>query len=88
MILLMTVNPGFGGQEYIETMTNKISRLRKKLNERNLNIDIEVDGGIKLSNAESVINAGANVLVSGSGIFKGNIEENIKGFKAIVKWCL
>ena len=84
----MTVNPGFGGQEYIETMTNKISRLRKKLNERNLNIDIEVDGGIKLSNAESVINAGANVLVSGSGIFKGNIEENIKGFKAIVKWCL
>ena len=88
MILLMTVNPGFGGQEYIETMTNKISRLRKKLDERNLNIDIEVDGGIKLSNAESVINAGANVLVSGSGIFKGNIEENIKGFKAMVKWCL
>ena len=85
MVLLMTVNPGFGGQEYIETMTNKISRLRKKLNERNLNIDVEVDGGIKLSNAESVINAGANVLVSGSGIFKGNIEENIKGFKAIVK---
>ena len=81
----MTVNPGFGGQEYIETMTNKISRLRKKLDERNLNIDIEVDGGIKLSNAESVINAGANVLVSGSGIFKGNIEENIKGFKSIVK---
>lgn len=80
MVLLMTVNPGFGGQKYIQTMTEKIRKMRRILTERNLDIDLEVDGGIDTGNLEEVIEAGANVIVSGSKIFVGNIEQNMKGF--------
>ena len=76
----MTVNPGFGGQKYIQTMTEKIRKMRRILTERNLDIDLEVDGGIDTGNLEEVIEAGANVIVSGSKIFVGNIEQNMKGF--------
>lgn len=69
MILVMTVNPGFGGQSFIEGMLKKISRLRKTISERNLNIDIEVDGGINKDTVSKVTNAGANVLVAGSAFF-------------------
>lgn len=69
MILIMTVNPGFGGQSYIEGMTEKVRQLRNMINERGLNIDIEVDGGISTENIKKVANAGANVFVSGSTIF-------------------
>ena len=69
MILLMTVNPGFGGQSYIESMTQKVRELRNMIDERGLNIDIEVDGGISTKNIQMVAEAGANVLVSGSTIF-------------------
>ena len=69
MILVMTVNPGFGGQSFIEGMLKKISRLRKTISERNLNIDIEVDGGINEDTVSKVTNAGANVLVAGSAFF-------------------
>ena len=69
MILVMTVNPGFGGQSFIEDMLKKISRLRKTISERNLNIDIEVDGGINKDTVSKVTNAGANVLVAGSAFF-------------------
>ena len=70
MVLLMTVNPGFGGQEYLPSMTGKIELLRSQLLRSGLSVDIEVDGGIKTDNVAEVVRAGANVIVSGSGIFK------------------
>ncbi len=69
MVLLMTVNPGFGGQAYIPSMTGKIELLRAQLSRAGLAVDIEVDGGIKEDNVARVVKAGANVIVSGSGIF-------------------
>lgn len=69
MILLMSVNPGFGGQAFIESTLDKVRRLRQMLTLRGLSTDIEVDGGISLKNIERVAEAGATVLVSGSGIF-------------------
>jgi len=70
MVLLMTVNPGFGGQAYLPSMTGKIELLRSQLVRAGLSVDIEVDGGIKADNVAEVVRAGANVIVSGSGIFK------------------
>lgn len=69
MVLLMTVNPGFGGQKYIPEMTGKIAALRRKLDEQGRDIDIEVDGGISPANLEMVLDAGANVIVAGSAVF-------------------
>ncbi len=80
MVLLMTVNPGFGGQKYIESCTRKIRELRGWITERGLNIDIEVDGGIKLDNVGKVLDAGANVIVAGSAVFGGDVEQNVKDF--------
>jgi ribulose-phosphate 3-epimerase len=68
-VLVMSVNPGFGGQAFIPGALRKIQRLRRMIDERNLSVDIEVDGGIKVDNAAAVCAAGANVLVSGSGVF-------------------
>lgn len=70
MVLLMTVNPGFGGQSYIDFSTRKIEELRNLIIKRNLNIDIEIDGGIGTNNIAEVTRAGANVIVSGSAAFK------------------
>jgi ribulose-phosphate 3-epimerase len=69
MILVMTVNPGFGGQEFIPSMLDKIKALKNKTVELDLNIDIEVDGGIHSGNIEEIVRAGANVIVAGSAIF-------------------
>ena len=69
MVLLMSVNPGFGGQDFIPSVLNKISALRKTIDQKKLNIRLEVDGGIKLDNIAEVANAGADTFVSGSGIF-------------------
>jgi len=69
MVLLMTVNPGFGGQGFLPAMLGKIELLRTQLARAGLSVDIEVDGGIKADNAGGVVRAGANVIVSGSGIF-------------------
>jgi ribulose-phosphate 3-epimerase len=69
MVLLMTVNPGFGGQSYIESVTGKIRSLRNIIRSKNLDVDIEVDGGIGPDNINKVTEAGANVIVSGSSIF-------------------
>jgi len=80
MILLMTVNPGFGGQPYIPGSTEKIRSLRKMLQEQKKEIDIQVDGGISLKNLKEVLLAGANVIVAGSSVFKGDASENVKAF--------
>jgi ribulose-phosphate 3-epimerase len=69
MVLLMSVNPGFGGQKFIGSALNKIKALREMINNKNLNIDIQVDGGIILENIAEVVSCGANVLVAGSAIF-------------------
>ncbi len=78
MILLMTVNPGFGGQKYIPYSTEKIRELRSWMNQRGLETDIEVDGGISAANIDEVTKAGANVIVAGSAVFRGNAAENVK----------
>lgn len=85
IILLMTVNPGFGGQKYIPAMTDKIRSLRSILNEKGLDTDIEVDGGIDPRNLRMVIEAGANVIVAGSKIFREPIEANVQEFLDIFK---
>lgn len=79
-VLIMTVDPGFGGSEYIPAMTQKIRDLRALAMQYDCDIDVEVDGGIKLDNVDTVIDAGANIIVSGSGVFKGDMEENIREF--------
>lgn len=78
MVLIMTVNPGFGGQKYIPYSGDKIRRLRRMLDERGLDTDIEVDGGISANTIDRVLEAGANILVAGSAVFGGDIEANIK----------
>ena len=85
MVLLMSVNPGFGGQKYIETTTDKVRRLRQMISDRNLNVDIEVDGGVTLDNVEMLIEAGANIFVAGSAVYKGSVEDNVKGFLEVFK---
>lgn len=85
MVLLMTVNPGFGGQQFIPYSLEKIRRLRGICNERGLNTDIEVDGGVKLSNAGQLIEAGANVLVAGSAVFGDAPAANTKAFLDLFK---
>ncbi|AGJ98913.1 Ribulose-phosphate 3-epimerase [Wolbachia endosymbiont of Drosophila simulans wNo] len=70
IVLIMTVNPGFGGQEFIHSQLNKISTVRKMIQDRNLKTQVSVDGGVNFSNAADIIKAGANILVAGSAIFK------------------
>ena len=85
MVLVMTVYPGYGGQKIVTRTFSKIAKLRSIIDERNLSVDIEVDGGVNLQNIEEIKQAGANVFVAGTKIFKGNVEENIKNFKEILK---
>ena len=84
LVLIMSVYPGFGGQKFIVKTLDKIKKLSKIKNEKRLKFDIEVDGGINFQNSKDVIKAGANILVSGTTIFKdnnGNIKKNIKKLK-------
>lgn len=83
MFLVMTVEPGFGGQKYIESSTDRIKKLRAAVKDAGRDTDIEVDGGIKHDNVGVVLEAGANVIVSGSGVFKGNPEENVRKYLEI-----
>ena len=86
LVLIMSVYPGFGGQKFMPKVLNKIKKLKKLKEKYNLKFDIEVDGGINFSNSKSVIMAGANILVSGTTIFKensGNLKKNIKILKTI-----
>ena len=85
MVLIMTVNPGFGGQAFIPEMYEKIRQLKNRITEKELKTDIQVDGGVCFENVQEILDAGANVLVAGSSVFKGNIEENIAALqKALV----
>lgn len=86
LLLIMSVNPGFGGQSFIEKSLEKIYKADQMRKNRKLDFLIEVDGGIKPSNSSKVLNAGADILVAGSAIFKGrNIRENINLFNEFVK---
>ena len=84
MVLVMTVNPGFGGQAYISECTQKIREVRAIINEKNLDVQLEIDGGIKLDNLEMNLEAGADVIVAGSAVFKGDIAKNTKAFLEIM----
>ncbi|MCD7866488.1 MAG: ribulose-phosphate 3-epimerase [Clostridiales bacterium] len=84
MVLLMGVNPGFGGQKYIPYITQKIRDLRQMIDRAGCQTDIEVDGGVNLTNIYEILDAGANIIVAGSAVFKGNIEENVEAFLRIL----
>lgn len=84
-ILLMTVNPGFGGQKFIQSMCEKISELARIKEEGGYDFTIEVDGGIKIDNVQKIKDLGAELIVSGSGVFKADsIEDRIKEYKVIL----
>ena len=80
MVLVMTVNPGFGGQKTIPYTLDNLRELRAIIQRRGLSTDIEVDGGVKIDNVDQFLNAGANVIVSGSGIFQGDLAGNVEAF--------
>jgi len=84
LVCMMSVNPGFGGQKFIEHTLTKIKQLRTLINERNLNVFIEIDGGVTLENASSIVAAGADVLVAGNTVFKSaNPKDTISKLKNI-----
>ena len=86
LILIMSVFPGFGGQKFIPKVIDKIKKLKKIKEEKNYNFEIEVDGGINFSNSKEVLSAGANILVSGTTVFKennGDIKKNIEKLKSM-----
>lgn len=84
MVLVMTVEPGYGGQKIRKDTFEKIARLRKYINENDLEVDIEVDGGVDLENLHEVLDAGANVVVSGTKVFHGDVVENVRAFRKVM----
>lgn len=80
MVLLMTVNPGFGGQKFIPYSLDKIAELKAMIERKGLKTDIEVDGGITLDNVDDVLDAGANIIVAGSAVFNGDASQNVEDF--------
>ncbi len=86
LALVMSVNPGFGGQTFIESALGKLKRLRNEIDGRRLSVELEVDGGVKLDNVRSVIEAGASVVVAGSAVFEApeGIEAAMKKFRALL----
>lgn len=80
MVLLMSVNPGFGGQKYIPGMTEKIRALKEMIDKKGLSVDIEVDGGVTPENVKELLSAGANVIVAGSAVFGDHITEQVEKF--------
>lgn len=85
MLLIMTVEPGFGGQKYIPESTKRIQTARRMIEEMGLEVDIQVDGGITDETLKVALEAGANVIVSGSGIFRGNIRENVERYRKVMQ---
>ena len=84
MVLVMTVYPGYGGQKIITNTFSKIKKLRRVIDEKDLDVDIQVDGGITLENITEVKEAGANVFVAGTQVFEGDISKNVKDFHALL----
>ena len=84
MVLVMSVNPGFGGQKFIPESLDKVKEIRSLLDAKGLDTDIEIDGGVNAGNLASVLEAGANVIVAGSAIFSGDVADNVK-FKEIMR---
>lgn len=84
MVLVMSVNPGFGGQKLIPYTIPKIRQLKKMIDARGLKMDIEVDGGVNLENVTEVMDAGANIIVAGSAVFQGDLVENTQRFLDIL----
>ncbi|MBQ6696325.1 MAG: ribulose-phosphate 3-epimerase [Lachnospiraceae bacterium] len=80
MVLVMAVEPGFGGQKYMEASTEKIRQVRQLIAERGLAVDVQVDGGVTAENVQVVLEAGANVIVAGSAVFRDDITKNVKDF--------
>lgn len=85
LFLIMSVEPGFGGQKFIPHSLDKIREIRRLLDERKLKADVEVDGGVYHTNVREVLDAGANVIVAGSAVFQGNISKNVSEFMEIMK---
>lgn len=83
MVLVMTVEPGFGGQKYMDITTPKIQAVRREIDGRGLSVDVEIDGGVTRDNISMILDAGANVIVAGSAVFKGNITSNVEYFKGL-----
>lgn len=84
MILIMSVNPGFGGQKFIPETLDKLKEVRSIINEKGLNIDVEVDGGVDQKNVGTILNAGANVIVAGTAVFRGDIADNVHRFAEVM----
>jgi ribulose-phosphate 3-epimerase len=80
MVLVMSVNPGFGGQKFIEGSLSKVRKIREIINENGYGADVEIDGGITMDNVRAAVDAGANVIVAGSAVFKGNAGDNARKF--------
>ena len=85
MILIMSVEPGFGGQNFMDVAYDKLRETKALVMDAGVSCDIEVDGGVSLQNLESILEAGANVIVAGSAIFKNDIAKNVKDFRSIMK---
>ena len=85
MVLLMSVNPGFGGQKYIPYTTRKLRDLKRMIERSGQQIDIEVDGGVNLGNVREIMDAGANIIVAGTAVFKGDIRKNTEAFLKIME---
>ena len=85
MVLIMSVHPGFGGQKFIPESLDKIAAVRAMINEKGLNVDVQVDGGIYTHNVEDVVKAGANIIVAGSAVFNGDVAQNTKDMLALIK---
>ncbi len=86
LALVMSVNPGFGGQKFIDSAIGKLQRLRKEIDARRLVVELEVDGGVKLDNVRRVVDAGASVVVAGSAVFESpdGVEAAVKKFRALL----
>lgn len=80
MVLVMMVNPGFGGQQLIPYTIDKIDRLRRLTREKGLKVDIQADGGVTLENVDDILDAGANIIVAGSAVFQGDAADNVESF--------
>ncbi len=85
MVLVMTVEPGFGGQKILPSCMDKVSQVRGLIRKKDLDVDVEVDGGVTLENVSSVVDAGASVIVAGSAVFDGDVEKNVETLLGKIK---